>query len=205
MSAVDRTNGLIRKVPTLVVYLGLLIPAAWLMYQAVIGGLGVDPVKALEHGFGEISLQLVILGLAITPMRRYVGLNLLKFRRAVGVITFVYVLLHLLVWLVLDVQIVSQIWADILKRPYVTVGMAAFLAMVPLAVTSNNWSVRKLGPRWRTLHKATYGIAILGGVHFLMLTKGFQLEPILYMAAILALLGLRMPILKKPAGRRVGV
>ena len=85
------------------------------------------------------------LGLTISPMRRIVGLNLIKFRRAVGVLTFTYVSLHLLVWLVLDVQVPSQIWADILKRPYITVGMAAFVLMLPLAVTSNNLVSSQVG------------------------------------------------------------
>ena len=83
--------------------------------------------------------------LAVSPLRRFAGLNLLTFRRAVGLLAFFYLVVHLLVWLVLDVQILAQVWADILKRPYITVGMAGFLALVPLAVTSNDWAVRRLG------------------------------------------------------------
>jgi sulfoxide reductase heme-binding subunit YedZ len=167
--------------------------------MAATGGLGVEPIKALEHELGEIALQLLIIGLAITPLRRYLGLNLMKFRRAIGLLTFFYVVLHLLVWLFLDVQIASQIWADIQKRPYITIGMTAFALMIPLAVTSNNWSVRRLGPKWRSLHKMVYVIAVLGGLHFVMLTKGFQLEPLLYMAAIVGLLALRLRGLRKRA------
>ena len=144
------------------------------------------------------KLMFLIAGLAITPLRRVVGLNLIKFRRAIGLLTFYYVVCHLLVWLFLDVQIVSEIWADIIKRPYVTVGMLGFVLMVPLAVTSNNWSVRKLGPRWRSLHKVVYLIAVLGALHFIMLTKGFQLEPLIYMAVILGLLALRLPKKRLP-------
>ena len=136
-------------------------------------------------------MQLVILGLCITPLRRYLGVNLIRFRRAVGLLAFTYVSLHLLVWLVLDVQIWAQIWVDILKRPYVTVGFTAFLMMIPLALTSNDLSLRRLGPRWRALHRLTYAVAILAAVHFIWLSKGFQIEPLVYLAVILALLGLR--------------
>jgi sulfoxide reductase heme-binding subunit YedZ len=189
---VQAINQTMRRVPTWGVYGLLSVPALWLVWLAVTGGLGVDPVKALEHRLGEIALQLVILGLAITPLRRLSGVSLLKFRRAVGVMTFVYVVLHLLVWLVLDVQILSQVWADIVKRPYITVGMAAFALMLPLALTSNDLSVRRLGPAWRRLHRLTYVVATLGGLHYVMLAKGFQLEPLLYLAVILALLALRL-------------
>lgn len=187
----DRITSAARRVPVWAIYgLGLL-PIPWLVWLAATGGLGFEPIEALEHRLGELALQLLVLGLAITPLRVWTGVNLLKFRRAIGVLAFVYVLAHLLVWLVLDVQIPSQIWADILKRPYITVGMAAFVVMLPLVATSNNRAVRWLGPRWRTLHKATYAVAVLGALHFVMLSKGFQIEPLAYLAAILALLALR--------------
>lgn len=189
---VDRFNTLVRGVPTAAIYILCAVPAPWLFYLGVTGGLGAEPIKALERELGEIALQLVVAGLAITPLRRFLGLNLLKFRRALGLMAFFYVSLHLAVWLLLDVQIVAQIWADIIKRPYVTIGMAAFLMMIPLAVTSNNQSVRKLGPKWRQLHKLTYVIAILGAVHFIWLSKGFQLEPLIYLAVIFGLLALRI-------------
>jgi len=191
---IDQLNKVLRRCPVWVLYLVGAAYPAWLLYLGVTGGLGVDPVKALEHEMGERALQLLVLGLAVTPLRQRIGLNLMKFRRAIGVITFFYVLLHLLVWLVLDVQILGQIWADILKRPYITIGMAGFLVLLPLAITSNNWSVRKLGRRWRVLHKAVYGAALLGGLHFVMLVKGFQIEPLVYLAVIALLLALRLPI-----------
>ena len=92
----------------------------------------------------------------------------------------------------LDVQDPARIWADIVKRPYITVGMAAFVLLIPLAATSNNLSVRKLGPTWRKLHKLVYPAAILGAVHFVMLAKGFQIEPLIYLAIIMVLLALRL-------------
>jgi len=194
---VDQINGFVRKVPTWPVYILCVLPVPWLLYLAQTGGLGVEPIKALEHELGEIALQLLIVGLTITPLRRYAGLNLIKFRRCIGLMAFLYVSLHLLVWLVLDIGILSQIWADIIKRPYITIGMAGFLCLLPLAVTSNTYSIRKLGPKWRTLHKLTYLAVILGGVHFIWLVKGFQVEPLLYMAVILGLLALRLPKRRK--------
>jgi sulfoxide reductase heme-binding subunit YedZ len=187
----DRINGLARRVPVWAVWLLGLVPAVWTFYLGLTGGLGAEPIKALERELGEVALQLVILGLCITPLRRYLGVNLIRFRRAMGLLAFTYVSVHLLVWLVLDVQIWAQIWADILKRPYVTVGFTAFLMMSPLALTSNDLSLRRLGPRWRVLHRLTYGVAVLGAVHFIWLSKGFQIEPLVYLAVILALLGLR--------------
>ncbi|WP_108861822.1 protein-methionine-sulfoxide reductase heme-binding subunit MsrQ [Ruegeria sp. Alg231-54] len=187
-------NQILRRIPVWLVYLLGALPAPWLFYQGLTGGLGVDPIEALEHRYGELALQLLIVVLAISPLRRFFGLNLLKFRRALGVLTFAYVSLHLLVWLVLDVQLPSQIWADILKRPYITVGMAAFILMIPLAVTSNNLSLRKLGARWRILQRLVFPAAILGGLHYVMLAKGFQIEPLVYLSLTVSLILLRIPV-----------
>lgn len=186
-------NRATRRVPPWALYLLAPIPAVWWFYQGLTGGLGAEPINALERLYGEFALQVLILGLAVTPLKTHLKIDLVKFRRAIGVIGFFYVFAHLLVWLVLDVGILSQIWADIVKRPYITVGMLSFLALIPLALTSNNWSLRKLGgARWKTLHKLTYGAVLLGGVHGLMVAKGIQYEPLLYLAAILFLLGLRL-------------
>lgn len=193
MILTDRINGFARRIPVWIVYILYLLPVPWLLYLAQTGGLGREPIKALEHELGEIALQLLIIGLAITPLRRHLGLNLVRFRRAFGLLAFVYVVLHLLVWLILDVGILSQIWTDILKRPYITIGMVGFALMIPLAATSNNWSVRKLGPRWHKLHKLVYIAVVLGAVHFIMVKKVWELEPLVYLALILALLALRLP------------
>ncbi|SEL63216.1 sulfoxide reductase heme-binding subunit YedZ [Roseovarius azorensis] len=189
---VDRINGVARRIPVWAIWLVYGAPSVWFFYLGMTGGLGAEPIKALERELGEVALQLLIICLSITPLRRYPGINLIRFRRAFGLLVFYYVSLHLLVWLVLDVQIMAQIWADIIKRPYVTVGFTAFLLMIPLAVTSNNWSVRRLGPGWRRLHRLTYVVAVLGAVHFIWLSKGFQIEPLIYLAVILGLIGLRL-------------
>lgn len=196
---IDRLNAALRAVPTWSLYLlGALYPL-WLLYLGIAGGLGPDPVKALEHELGLRALQLVILGLAVTPLRRFLGLNLIRFRRAIGILSFAYVALHLLVWLVLDVQSVSQILTDIAKRPYITIGMVSFVLLLPLALTSNNASVKRLGRKWKRLHLLTYPAVVLGGLHYVMLAKGFQLEPLIYLSVVLALLATRLPI----AGKRV--
>jgi len=189
-----RLNSALRFVPTWALYIGGLIPVPWLLYQAQTGGLGRDPIKSLEHELGKIALQLLIAGLCVTPLRQYVGLNLMKFRRALGVLAATYVALHLAVWVVLDMSLLwAQMWADVWKRPYITIGMAGFVALIPLAVTSNNISVRKLGAaKWRKLHKLTYLAVLLGGVHYLWLVKGIQIEPILYMTGIVGLLLVRV-------------
>ncbi len=189
---VDVLNAGLRRVPAWVLYALSPIPVVWIFYLGLSGQLGVDPAKVIEHELGLWSLWLLIAGLAVTPLRRFLGVNILKFRRAIGVITFFYVLAHLLTWLVLDVQF-QNVWADIVKRWYITVGMAAFVLMIPLVLSSNNWSVRKMGSAaWRKLHKLVYPVAILGALHFLLLVKGFQLEPILYALVILSLLATRM-------------
>ncbi|MGC3937699.1 protein-methionine-sulfoxide reductase heme-binding subunit MsrQ [Roseobacter sp. EG26] len=197
MTVVDWINTFARRIPVWAVYVLYLLPVPYLLYLAQTGGLGREPIKALEHELGEIALQLLIIGLTITPLRRWLGLNLLKFRRAFGLLAFSYVALHLLVWLVLDVGIISQIWTDIVKRPYITIGMAAFLLLLPLAVTSNNLSVRKLGTRWRKLHRLSYVAVFLGGLHYLMLTKTWSVEPMVYMAVIVGLLMLRLPTARR--------
>ena len=193
----DRVNGYLRRVPVWLVYTVGVLPVPIWLWLGINGQLGIDPVKEIEHRLGELALQTLLVCLAITPLRRYARLNLMKFRRAIGVLAFYYVTCHLLVWLVLDVQIPAQIWADILKRPYVTVGMAAFALLLPLAVTSNNWSVRRLGNAWRRLHRLVYPAVLLGSIHYLMLVKGFQFEPLIYLGMVLLLLGLRLPDLRR--------
>lgn len=189
----DRINKLARRVPSWPLYWVAVLPPAWLLYAALTGGLGVEPVEVMEHSLGEWGLQVLIASLCVTPLRRFAGLNLLKFRRALGLVGFAYIFLHLLVWLFLDVQIWSQIWADILKRPYITIGMAGFLLLVPLAATSSDWSLRKLGAAsWRRVHKLAYPAITLGAVHWVMLSKGWQWEPMLYLAAVACLLAVRI-------------
>lgn len=189
----ERVNAALRRVPTWLVYAAGALWAGWVFWQAVTGTIGVDPVRELEHELGLRALQLLILGLAITPARRFLGLNLMRFRRAIGLTAFGYVVLHLLAWLAFDIgPDAGRIWADLVKRPYITIGMAGLLMLIPLAVTSNNASIRRLGAGWRRLHRLAYPAALAGAIHYLMVVKAWPLQPQVYLALILALLALRL-------------
>lgn len=202
MMIADRFNSAVRRVPAWTVYAASAGYAGWVFFQGATGALGPNPVEAIEHTYGEAALYLLIAGLAVTPLRRFAKVNLLKFRRAIGLACFFFVVIHLLTWAVLDVQALDRVWADIVKRPYITVGMVGFVLLLPLAVTSNNLSVRRLGPKWRQLHKLAYPAAVLGAVHYLMLVKGWQMKPIVMLGIVLLLLALRLPGVGKP--RRAG-
>jgi methionine sulfoxide reductase heme-binding subunit len=196
----ERANGALRRVPVWPLYVLGALPPVWFFYLGLTGGLGVEPIKELEHRLGEIGLQALIAALAVTPVRRFTGISLLRFRRAIGLIAFYYVACHLLVWLVLDIRDLGRIWQDIVKRPYITIGMAGFLLLVPLAATSNNWSVRRLGAAaWKRVHWLAYPATILGAVHFVMVAKGWQIEPLVYLGAILALLAARIRVRPRAA------
>lgn len=190
----DRVNAGLRPVPVWAVYLAGAVPALWLVWLALTGGLGVDPVKVMERELGLIGLQLLVAGLAVTPLRRATGISLIRFRRAIGVLAFAYVTLHFAVWVFLDLQMRwGQIGADIIKRPYILAGFAAFVMLVPLAMTSNNLSLRRMGAvAWRRLHWLTYPAVVAGAVHYLWLVRTWEVEPVLYLAAVLGLLAMRV-------------
>ena len=195
---VPTINGALRKLPAWLIYVVAALWVVWAFYLAATGQTGPEPINTLERAYGAMGLKFLVAGLLVTPLRNWTGINLIKFRRAIGVTTFFLIVAHLMVWALLDVQSFSRVWSDIVKRKYVTVGMAAFVLMVPLAVTSNNLSIRKMGPLvWRKLHKLVYPAAVLGGVHYLWLVRGFQIEPIIYMAVILAMLIYRFKLATK--------
>lgn len=199
MTLAERINRTARRLPAWPVYMaGALLPV-WLFWRAATGGLGVDPVEAMERTLGLWGLKLIVAGLCVTPLRRFAGVNLIRFRRALGLLAFLYIALHFLTWLLLDLGLRwDQALGDIIKRPYITMGMAGFLAMIPLALTSADRAVRRLGAaRWRKLHTLVYPVAVAGAVHFLWLVKAWPVEPLLYLGAILALLAVRM-IPKRP-------
>jgi len=133
----------------------------------------------------------------VTPIRRLSRISLLGLRRAIGLACFFFLTAHALTWAVLDVQAIDRVWADIVKRPYITIGMAAFLLLLPLALTSNDLAVRRLGRNWRRLHRLVYPAAVLGALHYTMLVKGWQTKPLVFMAIILTLLALRSPLLSR--------
>jgi len=189
----DRFNALARRVPIWAVWLLGLVPLALLVWGAVVGSLGADPVKAVERGLGERGLQFLLASLAITPLRRF-GLNLLRFRRALGLLSFVYVALHLMAWIWLDMGLrFDEMIADLYKRPYVILGMVGFLTMLPLAVTSSNAAIRRLGAvGWARLHRLAYAAILAAILHLVLLSKVWSAEVLVYLALVIVLLGLRL-------------
>lgn len=175
-------------------YLVGILPAVWTFYLGVTDELGADPMKVLERSLGLWALRFLIASLAITPLRRLTGVSLLRYRRALGLLAFVYACLHLTVYMLLDQGLdMAAIWADIVKRPYITIGMAAFLILLPLAITSNNRMIRRLGPTaWQRLHRWVYLAAAAAAVHFVMVVKAWPLEPLVYAGIVVLLLGYRL-------------
>jgi len=182
-----------RRVPTWVVYALGLVPLGLLIWGAVFGGLGPDPVKAIERDLGERGLQFLLLSLAVTPLRR-LGLNLLKFRRALGLLAFLYVTLHLVAWGWLDMGLRwGEMLADLTRRPFVILGMIGFLVMVPLAATSWNGAIRRLGAAaWGRLHRLVYVAILAAAAHLALLTKVWTAEVLVYLALSIALLAFRL-------------
>lgn len=165
------------------------IPAAWGFYLGATGKLPGHPVKEFEHLLGIWALRFLIATLTITPIRDLFNINWLRYRRALGLLAFWYVLMHFLTYMVLDQYLnFSAIIADIAKRPFITIGMAALVMLIPLALTSNNWSIRKLGNRWNRLHKLVYVIAAAGALHFAMSVKVVGPEQLIYIALVTLLI-----------------
>ncbi|OWY02477.1 protein-methionine-sulfoxide reductase heme-binding subunit MsrQ [Thioclava sp. NG1] len=185
-------NTALRRVPSWLVYLAGLIPLAWVVWLTLTGGIGVDPVKGIEHRLGKIALWFLIGGLAITPARRFLGLNLIKYRRAIGLLAFFYVALHLIAWAVLDMGMLwGQAARDLIKRPYLFFGISAFVLLIPLAITSNNASVRKLGKTWRRIHMLVYPAVALGVIHYLWQMKVISNEGWLWLGVFAVLMAVR--------------
>ncbi len=190
MGLAERINAGLRRVPVWPFYVAGFVPAAVYLWLGVQNRLGADPVAVLEHETGLIALQLLIAALVVTPLRDLAGINLLRFRRMLGLMAFWYAAMHVTVWALLDRQLDgAAILEDLTKRPYVMVGMAALLLLVPLAATSSNWAVRRLGPlRWRRLHRLAYPATALAAIHFVWLVKAWPPEPLVYAAIVAALL-----------------
>ena len=174
-------------------YAAGLLPAVYGFWLGATGRLPGNPVKEFEHLLGLWGLRFLLATLTITPLRDLLGINWIRYRRALGLLAFWYVLMHLLTYMVLDQYLnVAAILADIAKRPFITIGMAAFVMLVPLALTSNGWSIRRLGPRWVKLHRLVYLIAAAGALHFAMSVKVVGLEPWSYIALVALLLAYRL-------------
>jgi sulfoxide reductase heme-binding subunit YedZ len=171
------------------IFLICLIPLISLFWDAFQGYLGANPIEKVTHITGEWALRFLLLTLSVTPARKLLGWHfLLRLRRMVGLYAFFYACLHFLTYLVLDQFFdFDEIIKDILKRPYITVGFAAFVLLIPLAVTSTNTMMKRLGRRWKPLHQLIYVIGVLAILHFLWLVKADNLEPLVYACILLVL------------------
>ena len=179
------------------VFVACLVPLLWLSSGAFgwFGlSLGADPVKELEHEAGKTALNLLLLTLAVTPVREITSQpQLLRLRRMLGLFAFFYVVLHFTIYVVLDLELnFRTLGADIAKRPYITIGFTALLLLIPLAVTSTNGMMRRLGRRWASLHRLIYVVAVLGVWHFYWQVKRDIREPLLYAGMLAILLGYRV-------------
>jgi len=170
-----------------------LVPLGLFALAVMSGELSADPIKDATLFTGDWTLRLILITLCVTPLRRLLGwVWLIKLRRMLGLYAFFYALLHFTVWFWLDRELqLGEVIEDIIKRPYITVGFTAFIMLIPLAITSNKYSIRRLKQGWQKLHKLVYLIAGLGVLHFLWLVKSDVLEPAIYGVLLIILLGLR--------------
>nr|WP_245559048.1 protein-methionine-sulfoxide reductase heme-binding subunit MsrQ [Arenimonas oryziterrae] len=176
-----------------------------MIWAAANDGLGADPVAELTHRSGDWALRGLLACLAMTPLRRLSGQSWpIRFRRLLGLYAFFYASLHLAVYVVLDLNgFWSQILTDLVKRPFITVGFTAWLLLLPLAITSTQGWMRRLGRRWGQLHRAVYVAGVLAVLHFFWLVKADLREPLMYAAILAVLLGLRLLwAWRRPAVRR---
>ena len=177
-----------------------LAPFTALVVTGVTGGLGANPVEAITHTTGEWTLRLLLATLAITPLRHLTGwVWLTRLRRMVGLFAFFYLVLHFATYAVLDASLdLAYVVEDVADRLYITVGFAAFVMLAPLAATSTNAMVRRLGPlRWRRLHRLVYAAGVCGVLHYLWLVKADLREPLVYAGILTVLLAARLPVVVK--------
>lgn len=170
-----------------------LAPAVWGFYLGATGQIIGNPVKIFEHLLGEWALRFLILTLAISPIRDLFGINWVRYRRALGLLAFWYVAMHFLAYMVLDKQLALNIIVeDVIKRWFITIGMAGLVMLIPLALTSNSLSIRKLGPKWVKLHRLVYPIAAAGALHYCLSVKVIGPEELIYAGLVTLLIGWRL-------------
>jgi methionine sulfoxide reductase heme-binding subunit len=176
------------------VFLACLIPFGQLAYYAYAGELGANPIEFITHFTGDWTLIFILASLSVTPLRKLSGWNgLIRFRRMLGLFAFFYAVLHFSTYLVLDHFFdFHAIVKDVIKRPYITAGFTGFVLMIPLAITSTAGMIRRLGKRWRQLHRLVYFVAIAGVIHFYWLVKADIRRPVQYGAVLALLLGYRI-------------
>ncbi len=170
-------------------------PILWLGYRGVVGQLGVNPIEAVVRYLGDWALRFLLIALAVTPVRVLTGFTPVgRLRRMLGLFAFTYVVLHMLAYIGLDRLFDwNELWKDVVKRVYITVGMAAFAMLLPLAITSTDAMVRRMGARaWRRLHRLVYPAGIAAVIHYTLMIKAGFLQPIIYAAILGLLLAVRL-------------
>jgi sulfoxide reductase heme-binding subunit YedZ len=187
----------VRRVIKPAVFVLCLVPFALLVWRALAlhgAGLGTNPIERIQDTLGQWGLRFLLITLAITPLRDWFNAPwLIQLRRMLGLYAFFYVLLHFLTWLILDQDLYwPGILPDIAKRPFITIGFLALLMLIPLAATSTNAMMRRLGRRWKSLHRLIYVIVLLGVWHYYWQVKADVREPLVYLAIALMLLGWRL-------------
>jgi len=172
-----------------------LLPLARLFVLGSGGGLGANPIEFITHSTGTWTLVGLLVTLSVTPLRRLTGrADLIRYRRMLGLFAFFYAILHFMTYLWLDQFFdFASIAKDIAKRPFITVGFAAFVLLIPLAVTSTRAMMRRLGRRWQPLHRLVYLIALLGVIHYVWLVKKDLTQPLMFGAVLVLLLAMRLP------------
>ncbi len=196
----------VRRIAKPLVFTLCLIPLAWLVWDFFHGQLGANPIQTLLRDLGDWALRFLLIGLAITPVKILTGWGeLTRYRRMIGLFTFFYAFLHLASYIGLDQFFEWRIIVeDIVKRPFITIGMIAFALLIPLAMTSTKGMIKRLGGRrWQAHHRAVYVVGVLGVIHFYMMIKADFREPIIYGAILSLLLGFRgFTALRRSAKRR---
>ena len=182
------------------------LPAVWLGVDFLRGNLTADPIKAITHRTGWWGLTMLMATLAVTPIRRLTGWNqVIKLRRMLGLWAFFYLTLHLLTYVVLDLFFAFDIFLeDVVERPYITVGMAAWAVLLALAFTSTKGWIRRLGKNWQRLHRLVYVAATLGVIHFYWQVKADTREPLIFAAILAGLLLLRIRTVRGRSRARAG-
>jgi methionine sulfoxide reductase heme-binding subunit len=183
-----------KRVAKALVFVIALLPAAMLVRGMLTESLGVNPAETIQLQTGRWALKFLLLSLAITPVRRITGWNIvIQYRRMLGLFAFFYASLHFLSYWAFDLGFAfAAMIGDVLKRPFITLGFAAFLLLVPLAITSTKGWIRRLGRKWTLLHRLVYAAAICAVIHFAWKVKVFTGDPVLYAVILTLLLGFRL-------------
>jgi sulfoxide reductase heme-binding subunit YedZ len=183
------------KFNKILIFVNGLIPLAFLAWDGIRGNLGANPVEFFLRTTGVLGLIFLLITLLVTPLRKIFGWNeLIKYRRMLGLYAFFYVCLHFLTYTIFDRSLsISSVLTDIVQRPFIAIGMLAFFLLIPLAVTSTNQMIKRLGgKRWAKLHKLTYPIAILGVIHYWLIVKSDIFYPLIFGLVLAVLLGYRV-------------